>query len=265
MSELFEPYKGYSLNPSSSFSSLTQKSKSTSSKDESFSIRQSSLTTNQSYSGGNADENVDDLNSHADFLFPSTSSTPNIDIKQNQTTQNQVKSSQSIQSIHDNSQDPQVLYLTRRENISDSIIIMNQSDLDSSSQKRLEIQHIPGIKRQINLTELIDRLECTHHHITSMKITPKLDTSCMIIQSTFKNEPSASLFHSSMNDQEAELNIHVRKNDFKRMKIIGQFNKGFIIALLDKELFIIDQHASDEKFNYERFKTRPMNLQKLVK
>lgn len=36
------------------------------------------------------------------------------------------------------------------------------------------------------------------------------------------------------------------------MTIHGQFNKGFIMASSGHELFIIDQHASDEKFNFER-------------
>lgn len=36
------------------------------------------------------------------------------------------------------------------------------------------------------------------------------------------------------------------------MKILGQFNLGFIIVLLDNDVFLIDQHASDEKYNYER-------------
>ena len=31
------------------------------------------------------------------------------------------------------------------------------------------------------------------------------------------------------------------------MNIIGQFNKGFIITSINNSLFIIDQHASDEK------------------
>ena len=35
------------------------------------------------------------------------------------------------------------------------------------------------------------------------------------------------------------------------MEILGQFNLGFIIAKLDNDLFIIDQHASDEKFNQD--------------
>ena len=39
--------------------------------------------------------------------------------------------------------------------------------------------------------------------------------------------------------------------DFSKMQIIGQFNNGFIITKLGGDLYIIDQHASDEKFRYE--------------
>jgi len=34
-------------------------------------------------------------------------------------------------------------------------------------------------------------------------------------------------------------------------QILGQFNLGFLICKLGKHLFIIDQHAADEKFRYE--------------
>ena len=37
------------------------------------------------------------------------------------------------------------------------------------------------------------------------------------------------------------------------MKIIGQFNLGFIVARLDGDLYIIDQHASDEKYRYNLY------------
>jgi DNA mismatch repair protein PMS2 len=36
------------------------------------------------------------------------------------------------------------------------------------------------------------------------------------------------------------------------MAAVGQFNLGFIIARLGADLFIVDQHASDEKANFER-------------
>lgn len=36
------------------------------------------------------------------------------------------------------------------------------------------------------------------------------------------------------------------------MRVLGQFNLGFIVAELDgAELFVVDQHASDEKANFE--------------
>lgn len=35
------------------------------------------------------------------------------------------------------------------------------------------------------------------------------------------------------------------------MEILGQFNLGFIIARFGSDLFIIDQHATDEKYNFE--------------
>lgn len=65
---------------------------------------------------------------------------------------------------------------------------------------------------------------------------------------------------------EDRLSLTVTKDDFARMRIIGQFNLGFIIAMRSSpkndsdsgnkdELFIIDQHASDEKFNFERLQT----------
>ena len=57
------------------------------------------------------------------------------------------------------------------------------------------------------------------------------------------------------------LTLTISKSDFTRMHIIGQFNRGFIITtrstpptnttMGSEDLFIIDQHASDEKYNFE--------------
>ena len=58
---------------------------------------------------------------------------------------------------------------------------------------------------------------------------------------------------------EERLSLTVSKADFTDMHIIGQFNLGFILAVRapspsspNPDLFIIDQHASDEKYNFER-------------
>ncbi|GBG26646.1 DNA mismatch repair protein PMS1 [Hondaea fermentalgiana] len=41
------------------------------------------------------------------------------------------------------------------------------------------------------------------------------------------------------------------KRDFAKVEVIGQFNKGFIIGRCNRDLFIFDQHACDEKYLFE--------------
>uniref|UniRef100_UPI00398F88B6 mismatch repair endonuclease PMS2 n=1 Tax=Pristiophorus japonicus TaxID=55135 RepID=UPI00398F88B6 len=50
---------------------------------------------------------------------------------------------------------------------------------------------------------------------------------------------------------EDELRKEISKDRFASMEIIGQFNLGFIITKLESDLFIVDQHATDEKYNFE--------------
>ncbi len=62
-------------------------------------------------------------------------------------------------------------------------------------------------------------------------------------------------FLSDMQNSKAaehELSKNLKKEDFTRMSVLGQFNLGFIIARLDRDLFIIDQHAADEKHTFEK-------------
>jgi DNA mismatch repair protein PMS2 len=80
-------------------------------------------------------------------------------------------------------------------------------------------------------------------------------------------------------DPEEKLSLTILRSDFGQMKIVGQFNLGFILAVRyaandggngaaqrdDDELFIVDQHASDEKFNFERLQeTTVVQSQRLV-
>ncbi|RXW15653.1 hypothetical protein EST38_g10197 [Candolleomyces aberdarensis] len=68
----------------------------------------------------------------------------------------------------------------------------------------------------------------------------------------------------------------IDKADFASMDIIGQFNLGFIIARRRKpltgraktmdDLFIVDQHAADEKYNFENLQlTTKIQSQKLLR
>uniref|UniRef100_A0AAG5DI07 Mismatch repair endonuclease PMS2 n=1 Tax=Anopheles atroparvus TaxID=41427 RepID=A0AAG5DI07_ANOAO len=64
---------------------------------------------------------------------------------------------------------------------------------------------------------------------------------------------------------ESELQTEITKDDFGAMQIIGQFNLGFIVARLGDDLFIVDQHATDEKYNFETLqRTTVLQNQRLV-
>ncbi len=64
----------------------------------------------------------------------------------------------------------------------------------------------------------------------------------------------------------AELERSFQRSDFAALRVIGQFNLGFILAVLGDDLFIIDQHASDEIHNFERLqRTTTLNKQPLIR
>lgn len=53
---------------------------------------------------------------------------------------------------------------------------------------------------------------------------------------------------------------------FTQMRVVGQFNLGFMICLLGSDLFILDQHACDEKYNFEVLQeTTTIHQQPLVR
>ncbi|CAM9152807.1 unnamed protein product [Pylaiella littoralis] len=58
----------------------------------------------------------------------------------------------------------------------------------------------------------------------------------------------------------------LHKEHFTQMRVVGQFNLGFMICLLGSDLFILDQHACDEKYNFEVLQeTTTIHQQPLVR
>ncbi|KAF2870834.1 DNA mismatch repair protein-like protein pms1 [Massariosphaeria phaeospora] len=89
-------------------------------------------------------------------------------------------------------------------------------------------------------------------------LASSLQVSTVDTDVTEQDAPTSTQLNKE--DPEERLSLTVTKSDFDNMRIIGQFNLGFILAVRpptstspSPELFIIDQHASDEKYNFERF------------
>jgi len=95
-------------------------------------------------------------------------------------------------------------------------------------------------------------------------------------QRTAQNAKEA--LQSTQPSDEERLSLTISKPDFAQMRIVGQFNLGFILAVRPSasfdtsspantdDLFIIDQHASDEIYNFHRLSdTTMLTAQRLVR
>jgi DNA mismatch repair protein PMS2 len=127
-----------------------------------------------------------------------------------------------------------------------------------------------GGKKKDSTLNLIKVLETNSEEIG--KQLRAIDEALNIYQQTV----TADAVQPTLDSEGAEekLSLTISKTDFAKMKIIGQFNLGFILASRSSdpasastgdELFIIDQHASDEKYNFERLQaTTVVQSQRLV-
>jgi DNA mismatch repair ATPase MutL len=143
----------------------------------------------------------------------------------------------------------------------DEPILHSQRNKRSFGQMIQEATHIPSksITRDSDSSSSF-RNSATFGHSTSCRT----DMKYLVDQFTkFKARPSQAHALKSLTcpnevNAEEELTRTITKSDFATMNVIGQFNLGFIVAHMKhkntNDLYIIDQHAADEKYNYEKLK-----------
>ncbi|XP_071505318.1 mismatch repair endonuclease PMS2-like [Diadema antillarum] len=101
--------------------------------------------------------------------------------------------------------------------------------------------------------------------VAALRKTIEKEESGETSQAKFGRAFRAKIAPSDNASAEEELTREISKDMFAKMEILGQFNLGFIIAKLGQDLFIIDQHATDEKFNFETLqKHTVLQGQKLI-
>ncbi|KAF2639656.1 DNA mismatch repair protein MutL [Massarina eburnea CBS 473.64] len=138
-------------------------------------------------------------------------------------------------------------------------------------KRAIKIGKVPQKKYQVlNLERMIDTdVPSIASHLCNL--TTALDEADNEEETMIKDVPSSTQLQKE--DPEERLSLTVTKADFLNMRIIGQFNLGFILAVRPPtstspsfDLFIIDQHASDEKYNFERLSaTTILVSQRLVR
>ncbi|KAK5053079.1 hypothetical protein LTR84_002053 [Exophiala bonariae] len=147
------------------------------------------------------------------------------------------------------------------------------SRIPSKENMKRATKALDGGRAKDSITNLATTVEISISNISQQVARlSRLDTQ-------LANKTRTSLFEKIEADPEERLSLTVAKADFAKMKIVGQFNLGFILAVRpqephgdeskrsnEDELFIIDQHASDEKYNFERLQaTTVVGSQRLVR
>jgi len=138
------------------------------------------------------------------------------------------------------------------------------SEPTEETQKRSQMFLKGRAKRKDTTLQLMQRLKCSEQRIREQMQESENRLAAALPPEVVADDESDNV---EADNAEEKLSLKISKSDFGKMKIVGQFNLGFVLAvreaeelaegeevqpLQDDELFIIDQHASDEKYNFER-------------
>lgn len=131
------------------------------------------------------------------------------------------------------------------------------------SQIKSTLSQTLGTRREKKL--LVDKIRLIDCHLKLIDYEEKIKIRQEEIEKSVFTRLKFKTKNIDSKDAETELDRCITKEDFLRMKILGQFNKGFIITQLEQDLFIVDQHAADEIYNFETIqKDGKIQKQKLL-
>lgn len=175
--------------------------------------------------------------------------------------------------------DKEILYLecadmlpnTQIRNVNDIIEKSSTIYCKTKSSKNKS----PVVNREkVSKNVLTDKEDLGKQHRKSVTLKTSYDHVKSLFdiynKQTKKIQPNKVKFRSQINPVfnqkcEEELSREISKSSFQEMIVVGQFNLGFIITQLKSDLFIIDQHATDEIYNFETLqKNTELTSQKLV-
>ncbi|EEC00172.1 DNA mismatch repair protein, putative [Ixodes scapularis] len=164
------------------------------------------------------------------------------------------------------SQDPEVDDTFSRDSESDSV--MPEPELLHSKGDLLKSERLPVEEFEVDKRSEAPRRVRTLEFCLSrlrQKTKESQNDGCSEHSKPASRRFRAAISPSDNAAAENELAKEISKDMFGQMEIIGQFNLGFIVAKLGDDLFIVDQHAADEKYNFERLeRDTVMKGQKLL-
>ncbi|KAH8093085.1 DNA mismatch repair protein MutL [Cristinia sonorae] len=181
-----------------------------------------------------------------------------------------------------------IIETNQRAGLSDSVLALDDeratSDMSRVASPGLEVIRTAKedtVSMRLSLESLTSAWQCLGERLTTVRAAPVLVERTSEEQAVLTRDAGLTSTEEDGRANEV-LSRVLDKADFLTMEVVGQFNKGFIITRLRKgpwkpdaeldasrgssvdDLFIVDQHAADEKFNFERLQaTTKIEAQKL--
>ena len=128
---------------------------------------------------------------------------------------------------------------------------MSESDdkfeIDNSQNYTSQSTTIIQIDEKTETTKKIKTISFSMEALTKKMRNASINSECSDRHRSFR----AKICPGDNQSAEEELQKEITKDMFSKMEVLGQFNLGFIITKLGEDLFIVDQHATDEKYNFE--------------
>ncbi|MEG1481114.1 DNA mismatch repair endonuclease MutL [Clostridium sp.] len=134
----------------------------------------------------------------------------------------------------------------------------NSFEKNEKVKEESPIDYNTEIKReQIELNNLKEKINNKNIIIHDNSIENTIKTSALINSNILDDEKLINSEALYRKDTLENLSSYTTKDDkiakFPPLKIIGQFNKTYIIAEFNETLYLIDQHAAHEKILFEKY------------
>ncbi|KAG6918010.1 hypothetical protein DXG01_017020 [Tephrocybe rancida] len=172
---------------------------------------------------------------------------------------------------------------TSEDGFDDSLLNIMSDETSSTLRHERPVSRPEVVRTSDTDTEDITlRFDLTRLTDTWRRLGTETASSLDVGPPPLRRVPSDAGVSNTENDEGAirALARIIDKKDFSKMDVVGQFNLGFIVtrrrkvvdenddvsATVMDDLFIVDQHAADEKYNFETLQqTTTINSQKLFK
>ncbi|CUP71441.1 DNA mismatch repair endonuclease MutL [Clostridium baratii] len=129
--------------------------------------------------------------------------------------------------------------------------IFKENSIDYSAQIKKEQDELLKLKEKLNNTDFLI-------HENKNDITNNTNDLSYSSVDTNKEAINSDVLYSK-EDEDLNKNISIKETieeriaKFPPLRIIGQFNKTYIIAEFNETLYLIDQHAAHEKILFEKY------------